>query len=155
MSTNHNLFEEKGEPKRNRTEALPLTSLTPYRWAKPALDDDCFYIALFSALEQTHCAPHTIPIASLNVATTRTISALRWAATRAADVSLNVRCESHKDSVLKPQLLKREDREAKQGVEPTSPLYQHNALPLGQTCSEQFFFFFFYFCIQCPISAFC
>ena len=24
-------FEEKGEPKRNRTEALLLTSLTPYR----------------------------------------------------------------------------------------------------------------------------
>ena len=30
-------FEEKGEPKRSRTEVLPLTSLTPYRWAKPAL----------------------------------------------------------------------------------------------------------------------
>ena len=28
VSTNHNLFEEKGEPKRYRTEALPLTSLT-------------------------------------------------------------------------------------------------------------------------------
>ena len=25
--TNHNLFEEKGEPKRYRTEVLPLTSL--------------------------------------------------------------------------------------------------------------------------------
>ena len=36
MSTNHNPFEEKGEPKRYRTEVLPLTSLTPYRWAKPA-----------------------------------------------------------------------------------------------------------------------
>ena len=31
MSTNHNLFEEKGEPKRYRTEVLPLTSLSPYR----------------------------------------------------------------------------------------------------------------------------
>ena len=30
-STNHNLFEEKGEPKRYRTEVLLLTSLTPYR----------------------------------------------------------------------------------------------------------------------------
>ena len=30
-STNHNLFEEKGEPKRIRTEVLPLTSLTPHR----------------------------------------------------------------------------------------------------------------------------
>ena len=30
VSTNHNLFEEKGEPKRYRTEVLPLASLTPY-----------------------------------------------------------------------------------------------------------------------------
>ena len=36
VSTNHNLFEEKGEPKRYRTEVLPLTSLTPYRKAKRA-----------------------------------------------------------------------------------------------------------------------
>ena len=36
VSANHNLFEEKGEPKRYRTEVLPLTSLTPYRSAKPA-----------------------------------------------------------------------------------------------------------------------
>ena len=58
-STDHSLFEEKGEPKRNRTEVLPLasftarlnrltngaealllTSLIPYRWAKPAEDTD-------------------------------------------------------------------------------------------------------------------
>ena len=31
VSTDHNLFEEKGEPKRYRTEVLPLTSLKPYR----------------------------------------------------------------------------------------------------------------------------
>ena len=31
LSTNYNLFEVKGEPKRYRTEVLPLTSLTPYR----------------------------------------------------------------------------------------------------------------------------
>ena len=30
-SINHNLFKEKGEPKRYRTEVLLLTSLTPYR----------------------------------------------------------------------------------------------------------------------------
>ena len=36
VSTNYNLFEEKGEPKRYRTEVLPLTNLTPYRYAKPA-----------------------------------------------------------------------------------------------------------------------
>ena len=36
MSTNHNLFAEKGEPKQNRAGAFPLTSLTPYRQAKPA-----------------------------------------------------------------------------------------------------------------------
>ena len=35
VSTNHNLFQEEGEPKRDRAEALPLTSLTPYRSAKP------------------------------------------------------------------------------------------------------------------------
>ena len=31
VSTNHNLSEEKGEPKRYRTEVFPLTSLTTYR----------------------------------------------------------------------------------------------------------------------------
>ena len=31
VSTNHSLFEEKGDPKRHRTEVLPHTSLTPYR----------------------------------------------------------------------------------------------------------------------------
>ena len=30
VSTNHNLFEEKGKPKQHRTEVLPLTSLTSY-----------------------------------------------------------------------------------------------------------------------------
>ena len=35
VSTNHNLFEEKGEPKRYRTEVLPLTSLTPYQLTLP------------------------------------------------------------------------------------------------------------------------
>ena len=31
VSTNHNLSEEKGEPKRYRTEVPQLTSLMPYR----------------------------------------------------------------------------------------------------------------------------
>ena len=31
VSTDHNLFEQRGEPKRYRTEVLPLTSQTPYR----------------------------------------------------------------------------------------------------------------------------
>ena len=31
-------YEEKGEPKRIRAEALLLTSLTHYRWVKPAHD---------------------------------------------------------------------------------------------------------------------
>ena len=31
VSANHNLFEEKGEPNRYRTEVLSLTSLTPNR----------------------------------------------------------------------------------------------------------------------------
>ena len=35
VSTNHNIFEEKGEPKRYRAEVLPLTSLTrPNRLTK-------------------------------------------------------------------------------------------------------------------------
>ena len=40
VSTNHNLFEEKGEPKRYGTEVLPLTSLTarPNRLTKPRPD---------------------------------------------------------------------------------------------------------------------
>ena len=29
-------FEQKGEPKQIRTDVLLLTSLSPYRWAKPA-----------------------------------------------------------------------------------------------------------------------
>ena len=34
VSTDHNLFEEKGKPKRCRTEVLPLTSLKPVlNWA--------------------------------------------------------------------------------------------------------------------------
>ena len=34
VSTNHNLFEEKGKPKRYRTEVLPLTNLKPVlNWA--------------------------------------------------------------------------------------------------------------------------
>ena len=36
VSTNHNLFEEKGEPKQNWAEALLLTSLMPYHKARPA-----------------------------------------------------------------------------------------------------------------------
>ena len=48
VSTNHNLFEEKGEPKRYRTEVLPLTSLTPYRWAKPAHKQ---YFCLLTAVD--------------------------------------------------------------------------------------------------------
>ena len=47
VSANHNHFEEKGEPKRYRTEVLPLTSLTPYRWATPAHVKPCLGGPLF------------------------------------------------------------------------------------------------------------
>ena len=45
------IFEEKGEPKRIRTEVPLLTILTPYRWAKPAHNgilvmDLCIYRSL-------------------------------------------------------------------------------------------------------------
>ena len=48
-------FEEKGEPKRYRTEVLPLTSLTPYRYAKPAhiLTKDRIYILLYRPISAT------------------------------------------------------------------------------------------------------
>ena len=39
-------FEEKGEPKRNRTEAPLLTSLTPYRKAKPAHICENYFVLL-------------------------------------------------------------------------------------------------------------
>ena len=50
VSTNHNLSEEKGEPKRYRTEVLPLTSLPPYRWATPALSRCRFVLFLLNVL---------------------------------------------------------------------------------------------------------
>ena len=34
MTVKTTTFAERGEPKRNRTEVLLLTSLTAYRWAK-------------------------------------------------------------------------------------------------------------------------
>ena len=45
VSTNHNLFEEKGEPKRYRIDVLLLTSLPPYRWAK--LDHHCCFCLFY------------------------------------------------------------------------------------------------------------
>ena len=58
LSTNHNLFEEKGEPKRNhrcpsayQSNALPLG---PNRLFLSFFGHFC--IAPFSALKQTHCA---------------------------------------------------------------------------------------------------
>ena len=57
MSTNHNLFEEEGEPKRYRTEVfrLPAYRLTarPNRLSTLLVVVDRFYIALFSALEHS------------------------------------------------------------------------------------------------------
>ena len=50
--TGHKLFEEMGEPKRNRAQALLLTSLTSYRWAEPAhrlfLDSYHSYNSMFT-----------------------------------------------------------------------------------------------------------
>ena len=36
VSAQATTFQVRGEPERNRTEVLLLTSTTPYRWAKPA-----------------------------------------------------------------------------------------------------------------------
>ena len=43
-------FEEEGEPKRIRTEVLRLTSLTPYRYAKPAHSLLIVFAYLFPAV---------------------------------------------------------------------------------------------------------
>ena len=57
VSTNHNLFEEKGEPKRYRTEVLPLTSLTPYPAARPNRFTfaDCVFVLINSVLLNILC----------------------------------------------------------------------------------------------------
>ena len=55
VSTNHNLSEEKGEPKRYRTEVLPHTNLTPYRYAKPYAPS--YYILKPLGRGRPSCAP--------------------------------------------------------------------------------------------------
>ena len=45
LSTNHNLFEEKGEPKRYGTEILLLTSLKEWMWGKK----DAIYFVIHSS----------------------------------------------------------------------------------------------------------
>ena len=49
VSTNHNLFEEKGEPKQYRTEVLPLTT-RPNRLNIMVVVVDRFYIVLSNRL---------------------------------------------------------------------------------------------------------
>ena len=52
VSTNHNLFEEKGEPKQIRTE-VPLTSLTSHRWAKPAFEPGQTHRVIYGGQDPT------------------------------------------------------------------------------------------------------
>ena len=59
MSTDHNLSEEKGEPKRYRTEVLPLTSLI--RKTKAAVDRRQNNRMLIKAVSVRHCAATTAP----------------------------------------------------------------------------------------------
>ena len=59
VSTNHNLFEEKGEPKRNRAEAPLLTRLTTaYRWAKPA--HRLVFSTLSACITNTHSSMQSV-----------------------------------------------------------------------------------------------
>ena len=65
VSTNHNLFEEKGEPKRYRTEVLPLTSLTarPSRLTKQTWCERCEVLcALHLFLGRIHALFTSVPI---------------------------------------------------------------------------------------------
>ena len=57
VSTNHNLFEEKGEPKRYRTEVLPLT---PYR-SRCSTTDSCTFIFIVRVYEK-HLRPIIITL---------------------------------------------------------------------------------------------
>ena len=61
VSTNHNLFKEKGEPKRYRTEVLPLTSLTPSHLP----NRPCSYISYPNASVNTQRASTAVPAAFL------------------------------------------------------------------------------------------
>ena len=54
LSTNHDLFEEKGEPKRYQTEVLLLTRLTLYRKAKPAHGTEKRSLGLNSQMAVNH-----------------------------------------------------------------------------------------------------
>ena len=56
MSTDNNLFEEKGELKWYRTEVLLLTSLTPYRWAKPVLRLNSMIVSKLHNVHRNHKA---------------------------------------------------------------------------------------------------
>ena len=85
--------------------------------------------------------------------TTRMTPALRWAAMRAILLFHNY-CEGQsRESVHRPQLLKRKENRRERRTEADSnrsrPAYQPNALPLGQTgspstCGAAFKLLFFY-----------
>ena len=119
VSTNHNLFEEKGEPKRYRTEVLPLTSLS-------------------NALPLGHTGSHggggrgrlytyryTVTV------TSRMTPALRWAAMTASLMSRLINCRGRtmgSVSTDKPQPFRRES-----GREPKR---NRAALTLNVNCSS-------------------
>ena len=73
--------EEKGEPKRVRTEVPQLTNPTPYRWAKPAQEETVSHRHNNNVKEvgkirgRLYTYRYTV--------TTRMASALKWGAMRA------------------------------------------------------------------------
>ena len=59
-------FEVKGEPKQIRTEVPLLTSLPPYRWAKPAHNESEVHLVEFMALVITaHAAEVSVTLGDL------------------------------------------------------------------------------------------
>ena len=62
------VLEEKGESKRCRTEVLVLTSLTPYRWAKPrAVVADHDFVAVEKEQSEQF---NGLPLFTCNIAVT-------------------------------------------------------------------------------------
>ena len=72
-------FEEKGEPKRYRTEVLPLTSLTPYHSAKPAhRPKGRWFVPNMSALHLRTSSPTSSSSSVILPQSSGVVSKSRW-----------------------------------------------------------------------------
>ena len=84
-------FEDRGEPKQIRTEVPLLTSLTPYRWAKPALNP--------RESKETWCLTSTETIRLIRDGEKGGKGAWRWGEREI--IYLSLQCHHQKDSCIK------------------------------------------------------